>query len=166
MKKEQPISFDSFLTLFPEIELPFALTTDIHIEFSRHNLPIPEAMVDQFLSSAHDDEFTEYIACFKIPNTKSFHAIVAWRAGLMEYEYHLVTLDKSGNLIDTRVIAGTQGDGKLLTRSVATIEADWLINIVEGNEVIQEDGESIFNPNSSKVVSLEMTRDGDIMLAD
>jgi len=32
--------------------------------------------------------------------------------------------------------------------------------------VIQEDGESVFNPNSSKVVSLEMTADGDIMLAD
>jgi hypothetical protein len=166
MKKNQSVSFDNFLTLFPEVELPMVISTDIHIEFSRHNIPIPGVMIDRYLSSTHDDEFTEYIACFSIPNTKSFHAIVVWRAGLMEYEYHLVTFDKSGNLLDKRVIAGTKSDGKLLTRSVATIEADWLINIVEGNEIVQEDGESTFNPSSSKVVSLEMTLDGDIMLAD
>ena len=166
MKKNESISFDKFLTLFPEVELPMVLTTDIHIEFSRHNLPIPGVMVDRFLSSAQDDEFTEYIACFSIPNTKSFHAVVAWRAGLMEYEYHLVTFDKSGNLLDKRVIASTKSDGKLLTRSLATIEADWLINIVEGSEIVKEDGESIFNPSSSKVVHLEMTADGEITIAE
>jgi hypothetical protein len=84
----------------------------------------------------------------------------------MEYEYHLVTFDKSGNLLDKRVIAGTKSNGKLLTRSLATIEADWLINIVEGSEIVQEDGESVFNPSSSKVVSLEITADGGITLAD
>lgn len=166
MKKEQSISFDNFLTLFPEVELPIALTTDIHIEFSKHNPPIPQAMVDEYLASAYDDEFTEYIACFRIPNTKSFHAVVAWRAGLMEYEYHLVTFDKSGNLLDKRVIAGTKSNGKLVTRSVATIEADWLINIVEGSEMVKTDGDSLFNPNSSKVISLELTFDGEIMLAE
>jgi hypothetical protein len=165
MEKKQYISFQQFLAYFPKVELPVTLTTDTHHEFSQHNTPMPEVMADEYLASAHDDEFTEYIPCFSIPNTKNFHAVVAWRAGLMEYEYHLVTFDKSGNLLDKRVIAGTKSDGQLLTRSVATIESDWLIHIVEGNELFRE-GESIFNPDASQVINLEMTLNGEIINAE
>ena len=164
-QQQQKVSFQNFLTLFPEIELPLTLTTETHHEFSKHNVPIPLAMADKFLSTALDDEFTEYIACFKIPNTKNFHAVVCWRAGLMEYAYLLVTFEKNGQLIDKRTIGGTVSNGDLLTRSVATIDADWLITIVEGNESIKS-GQSQFNPDASKVYSLELTADGEVIVAE
>lgn len=160
------INFEKFLTLFPEVELPITLSTDTHLEFSKHNLAIPAAMMDEYLSSVLDDELTEYIACFKIPNTESFHAIVYWRAGLMEYEYYLSTYDKVGNLLDKRVISGTKSNNEQLVRSVATIEADWLINVVEGTEFFKEDGESVFNPQSSRVYNLELLANGEIAVAD
>jgi hypothetical protein len=162
---KQDISFDKFLTLFPEIELPITLTTDAHIEFSRHNKPIPLPMIDEFLASAEDDELTEYIACFKIPQTRGFHALVYWKAALMEYQYQMATFDKEGYLINKRFISGTKTNGKNLLRSVATIEADWLINVVEGAEKI-EHGQNIFNPQSSRVHSLELTASGEIIVAE
>jgi len=162
---KQDISFEKFLTLFPEIELPITLTTDAHIEFSRHNNPIPIPMIDEFLASADDDELTEYVACFKIPQTGGFHALVYWRAGLMDYQYHMVTFDKEGYLLDKRLISGTKLNGKNLVRSVATIEADWLITVVEGAEIVEE-GKNIFNPQSSKVHNLELTSSGEITIAE
>ena len=163
--KRTEISFKKFVTLFPEVELPITLTTDTHHEFSLHNKAIPQAMIDEFLATAHDDDFTEYIPCFSIPNTKSFVALVYWKAGLLEYEYSIATFDKEGNLLDKRSISGTKVNKDVLTRSVATIESDWLINVVEGAEVIR-DKETIFNPQQSRVHSFEMTASGEIVVAE
>lgn len=165
MKSEQTIIFENFLNLYPEVELPITLTSDDSVDFSRHNPPIPLELVDEYLASANDDELTEYIACFKIPETQSFHAIVSWKAGLMEYEYQVTTYDLGGNLIDKRIISGTKSNGSTITRSVATIESDWLINVVEGNEVFK-DNQSIFNPSASRVSNFEITADGEIIVAE
>lgn len=165
MKSEQTIIFENFLSLYPEVELPITLTSDDSVDFSRHNPPIPLALVDEYLASADDDELTEYIACFKIPATQTFHALVSWKAGLMEYEYQVTTYDLGGNLIDKRTISGTKSNGSTITRSVATIESDWLINVVEGNEVFKGN-QSIFNPSASRVSNFEITADGEIIVAE
>lgn len=159
--------FDRFLTLFPEVELPITLTTDAHVEFSRHNVAIPDAFTRYYLATAEDDEdFTEYVACFKVPETRSFHAIVYWKAGLLNYEYIMATFDKQGELLDKRSIAGTQADGDRVTRSVATIEADWLINVVEGSENTDSEDNLNFNPALNRVTSLELNADGGITIAE
>lgn len=160
-------NFEAFLTLFPEVELPITLTTDAHVEFSRHNVAIPDAFTRYYLASVDDDEaFTEYVACFKVPDTRSFHAIVYWKAGLLTYEYIMATFDEAGELLDKRTIAGTLADGDRLTRSVATIETDWLINIVEGSENTDSDDALDFNPSLSRVTSLELNADGGIIVAE
>ena len=164
--KRQEISFEKFLTLFPEVELPITLTSDAHIEFSRHNTPIPGPMIDEYLASAHDDELTEYIACFKIPKTQGIHALVYWRAGLMEYEYQMVTFDPAGNILDKRFLSGTKSNNKILLRSVATIESDWLITVVEGSESIEEEGQTKFNPQASRVHHLELMANGEIIISE
>lgn len=158
------ISFEQFLSFFPEIELPITLSEDSHFDFSQHNKPLPAVAIDTYLATEADDDLTEYVACFKVPQTKGFHAIVWWKAGLLEYEYQLATFDESGNPIDKRAIASTKASGNALVRSVVTIETDWLINIVEGMEFII-DGRSSFNPEKNKVYNLEMTADGDIIVA-
>ncbi len=164
MKKKQKISFKKFLTIFPEIDLPITLTEADHIEYSRHNKPIPEPMIYEFLSSANDDELTEYVACFQIPQTKGFHAIVYWKAGLMEYEYQMATYDLEGHLLDKHILAGVKSNGQTIVRSVATIESDWLINVVEGTEAIKAK-QTVFNPQTSQVHNLELTHNGEIIIA-
>lgn len=163
MKKNQTISFEKFLTIFPTIDLPITLTEADHIEYSRHNKPIPGPMIAEFLASVDDDELTEYVACFQIPQTKGFHAIVYWKAGLMQYQYQMATYDPNGQLLDKHLLAAVKSDGQTIVRSVATIESDWLINIVEGSEAIQ-DKQSIFNPQTSQVHNLELTHNGEILI--
>ncbi|MGB0863339.1 MAG: hypothetical protein ACPG19_06260 [Saprospiraceae bacterium] len=165
MKNEQMISFNDFLLLYPEVELPITLTSEDSVDFSRHNSPIPLPMVDEFLAAANDDELTEYVACFKVPETNSFHALVTWKAGLMEYEYQVTTYDLVGNLIDKRTISGTKSNGESIIRSVATIESDWLINVVEGSEVFKGN-QSTFNASASRVSNFEITANGEVIIAE
>ena len=108
MTKQLKTTFKDFLSKFPEIALPVTLTEESHHHFSRTNDPLPAVMIEQFLlhiETEQVDEFTEYIPCFRIPETDGFHAIVYWKAGLMTYEYTMLTFNKDGISIDKRVIA-------------------------------------------------------------
>ena len=122
MQKEPKISFEYFLEKFPEIELPITFTDESAIEFSKNNNPLSVQMIHQFIDD-QEDEFTEYIACMCIPKTHDFHAIIYWKAALMNYQYILATYDKKGKLIDQSVIAGTYSDGKSLTKLLLFIFA-------------------------------------------
>ncbi|MCB9082463.1 MAG: hypothetical protein H6555_12215 [Lewinellaceae bacterium] len=133
--QEQQVSFKQFLGKFPEVTLPVTLTPESQRVFSQENDPIPMLMIDQFLAPLEEDpidEYTEFVPCFQVPDTGNFHALVYWRAGLMDYRYILATFTKQGVLIAKQVIAGTYTDGKTLTQSVATFTEDWVIQIVSG----------------------------------
>lgn len=162
MKKKQ-VSFDYFIEQFPVIELPITLGESSHLDFSKANEPLNIEVVRQHILPIEDlpaDEFSEFIACFKIPDTYEFYAIVYWRAGLMNYTYTLVTFTKKGILIDKRVIAGTFSDGELLTQSVATIDEDWVIVVVSG-QVSSSD--STYDASTSTAYRLELLPDGKIV---
>ena len=163
MNHKQPnLKFAHFLDKFPEIELPVTLGEDTHHYFSRNNEPLPDQMIQEFIFPLEEDldELTEFVPCFKILGTKNFHAIVYWRAGLMNYQYVLVTFTEKGLLIDKRVIAGTFSDGQVLTQSVATIDEDWIISIASGqSEGISTD----YNAASSTAYQLELLPDGKIV---
>ncbi len=159
MQKELNVSFEYFLEKFPEIELPITLSDDSAIEFSKQNNPLPAPMIAQFID-AEQDEFTEYIACVRIPNTFDFHAIIYWKATLMSYQYVLATYTKKGILIDKAVIAGTYSDGKSLTKSVATIEEDWIIYIVSGQTAADA---PTYDPSTSNAFDLELLATGEII---
>ena len=157
------ISLDQFINLFPEIELPITLNEEVHHVFSQKNGPVPKAIVDQYFSYLEDrDELgmTEYVACFRIPETHEFYGLVYWKAGLLNYEYTLLTISKKGDMIDKKVIAGTNSDGNQLIHSVATIDEDWIIYIVSGQSQSASDN---YDPTSSTAFKLELLPEGKII---
>ncbi|MEL7020064.1 MAG: hypothetical protein AAGK47_00520 [Bacteroidota bacterium] len=164
MKKKITLSLDGFLAFFPELELPITFSEDTHHDFSRNNDALPQVAISQFIRTVEGDEideFTEFVPCVRIPATHDFHAIIYWKAELMSYHYKLATFDKQGQLIDSRVIAGLFTDGDTITRSMATIEEDWLINVVSGQVgVTDEEG---YHAAQSRTFGLELLPDGRII---
>lgn len=134
-EKPLKVSFKHFVEKFPEVEFPITLGEDTHHTFSMKNDPIPPLMIEQFIIPLEDeevDEFTEFVACFRMPAQKEYQAIVYWKAGLMNYQYMLATFGKDEKLIDKRVIGGTYYDGEQLTQSVATVKEDGQVIIASG----------------------------------
>jgi len=167
MSAQQKVSFSSFIKMFPEVELPITLTDDLHHVFSKNNDPIPVPMIQAFLLDEEEeqpDEFTEYIACFRLPKTEKFNAVLYWKAELLTYEYILVTYDKKGSQISKRVVAGTKAIDDTLERTVATIDEDWIIYCVRG--VAPADENKTFDPSSSQSLSLEILATGEIILSE
>lgn len=164
MDKEPKISFKHFLTKFPEVELPVTLTDEVLRDFSANNDPLPPLMLAQFILPLEGveemDEFTEYIACLRIPKTLDFHAIIYWKGALMDYQYILATFTKKGELIDRRVIAGTYSDGSTLIKSVATIDNDWIIYVVSGKSAAQD---PTYDATKSNAFNLELLANGQII---
>lgn len=155
------VTFEDLLQFFPELELPVTLTEQSAEEFSRHNKAIPEVLIQKFLRQENEiwDELTEIVPCFKIPSTDSFHAIVFWKAKLQHYEYIMTTFDQSGEFIDGKVIAGTIFKGNMIIRTVATIDTDWIIQTVVGEENTTD---SSLNKDS-KAYTLELLGTGEII---
>ena len=164
MKKLKKLNFKSFVKKFPEIAPPLTIGENTHQEFSKHNDPLSDVEILHYIQAYENqaaDEYTEYVPCFRIPN-KNFHALVYWRAGLMDYRYILVTYNKKGDLIAQRVIAGLYSDGTTLTQSVATIDADWGIAIGTG----QSDAKTgKFDIDKNTIYEIELMPDGTIELA-
>lgn len=167
-KTEKPpkVSFSQFLKKFPAVELPVTLAEEAHHAFSSRNEPLPALMIEQYILPIEDqgpDDYTEYVPCMKIPDTGAFHAVVYWRAGLLNYQYTLACFTKKGELIDKRAIAGTFSDGDTLTTSVATIDEDWAIFIVSGQA---RSGDKDYDPSSSTAYKLELLPEGQIVNID
>jgi hypothetical protein len=154
-------SFPEFLDYFPLLELPVTLGEHEHHDFSQTNEPLPDALIERFLSPMEEaiDEFTEFVPCFRFPGTHGFHALVYWKAALMNYYYVLATFTPQGELVDRQIIAGTFSDGKTLMHSMATIDEAWEILILSGS------GSALTNEydaSSSKARKLELLPDGKI----
>ena len=90
------------------------------------------------------------------------HAIVLWKAGLLNYEYFIITFDKKGNLIEKKMVAGTQVKGDALLRTVTTIKEDWTIASVVG--VVAANDDLAYDPATSLDSILELTQDGKISI--
>ena len=156
------VSFSHFLEKFPEVDLPVTLNDELQHQFSKRNDPLPPLMIEQHLAPLDGklpDEYTEYIACFRLRDTQDFHALVYWRAELMTYEYTLVTLTPKGELIAKRTLAGTFYDGEQLIQTVATIDEDGEIIIMSGQS---DKNDQHYDPKSSTVTRLELFSEGQI----
>jgi hypothetical protein len=169
MAKEQKhtiqlIPFSDFIEKFPEVELPVSLTDETLQEFSRSNDPLPAAMVYKFLEKEEPEdnlELIEHIACFRLPQTLDFHAVIYWKADLLNYEYILATFDLKGRPIDKKVIAGTKIENDLLVRSVATIDADWNIYVVGG--IADKENSNNYDASSSQSLRIQLLTSGEII---
>ena len=137
-EKPLKVRFKDFVNKFPEVDLPITLGEETHHIFSQQNPPIPAAMIEQFILPLEDetevDELTEFVACFRLPAEKEYTALVYWKAGLLSYQYRLVTFGKDEKPIDSRVIGGTYYDGEQLTQSVATVQENGQVIIASGQE--------------------------------
>lgn len=154
------VSFTTFLKKFPPVDLPVTLGSDTHIEFSRANTPLDPLEIEDYILPLEEkemDEFTEFIPCFCIPDTSDFIAIIYFKAGLMDYQYRIVTYDKSGAVVANEVIGGVFSNGKMIAQSVATIDASWTIHIVSGQGKADA---TVYDPMESTTKELELFKDG------
>ena len=153
MSKNIP-TFKDFLSKFPFIELPTTLGEETHHIFSKENDPIPAQIIDTFIlpieGDLDGDPMTEYIACFQLPIPKGFHAIVYWKAELLNYQYKLITFDTKGNNVDEKVIAGSTYHNDEVTHSVAIIKEDLQIYIVSGQSQIEIEDYSGANSTANR----------------
>lgn len=156
------LTLGSFLEYFPLIELPITLTSDLHHIFLQENKPLPEGYIQKFLQAPEevDDPYTEYAACFRLPGTEQYQALVYWKASLMTYEYILATFQNNGRPISSRIIGGTKSDGSTLLKRIATIDEEGLILIAEGIGPLDE---RLYNAAQSHTYQLEIAETGDIL---
>lgn len=164
MLSDLDLTFDHFLSYFPEVELPVILSDESPHTFDRHNIPFPAHIIETFLVTIDPgaiDEFTEYVPCFRLPDQAEFHALIYWKAGLLDYQFHLVTYDKkSFKMIDHATLGGVQSVNNKLTRSVATIDEDLIIHVVKGESA---DEESPYDASSTVSYHFEILPGGQII---
>jgi hypothetical protein len=152
------VNFTNYLGRFPEIELPVTLRDDSNHDFEA-NPPLQDEMIEQYITryeAVEVDDFTEYMACFQLPPSTKFQAIVYWKAGLLNYDFVIATHGKDGNMIDKKAIAGIKVVGQDIVRSIATIDSDLAINIAEGMEINGGD----FNADATKTRRFQILESG------
>jgi len=157
--KKKKVSFGNFYKKFPVIELPITLGSETHHDFSKNNDPLDPLEIEDFILplEGEPDEFTEFIPCFSLPDTQGFFAVVYWKAGLMDYQYRLVTYKKGGEIISDQVIAGLFSNGEMIARSIATIDPYLTIHVVSGQ--VRTDSQ-YYDPGESTAKEFELFSDG------
>lgn len=160
MSKPLNITLDEFLSFFPEVDLPIILTEDSISVFSKENKALPPIAIETYISEWEqiEDELVEFIPCIKIAVQKDIFALVYWKAELLSYQYFLVTINNSGQMLARKVIAGLISNGEDIMRSAATIKEDLTIHVVSGNE-----SSDTFDPKESKPYYMEIMPDGSII---
>lgn len=153
------MTFNQFVQLFPSEKLPISLTEESAFVFSQENEPLPQKAIDDFLMQLESDadDLTEFVPGFRIEGLKDIHALLYWKAGLLNYQYILATFEKSGKLIDRQVIAGTVSDGRSIVRTVARIDEDMTIYMVSG---MAEGSEEEYDASQSTAKEMELLPDG------
>ena len=153
------MTFNQFVQIFPEEKLPISISEDSASIYSLENPPMPQKAIDDFLLQLEPDmdDMTEFVPGFRIPGLKDIHAILYWKAGLLNYQYVLATFEKNGKLIDRQVIAGTISDGKSIVRTVARIDEDMAIYMVSG---MAEGSDQEYDASASTAREMELLPDG------
>jgi len=126
--------FAEFIDFFPPLEPPFSLLPDIS-QIPYTPVPLPSVLLDAFIlpfEGEETDEFTEYIPYARIAGKHDYHALVYWKAGVMQYEFILATYSKDGKLLSHAIIGGIRSDDNGILHSVAVINKDMSITIAEG----------------------------------
>jgi hypothetical protein len=159
--QKKDLVFSDFVSLFPEITLPLTLSTDTQREIELVNEPLNAAWMGKFvLDETQIDDFTEFMACFRIPDTKDFIALVYWQASLEGNAFFLTTFSKNSSLIDHKLIAGTLYLEDGMKQLVCSIAKDWSINRVEG--MLGANGE-IVKVDDPKITFMQISIEGEIV---
>ncbi|MEM6726503.1 MAG: hypothetical protein AAF598_20870 [Bacteroidota bacterium] len=126
--------FKSFITKFPKASIPCTVDDKTSLLASKKNKPLSEDHIRRFLAEAEEefDEFTEFVPCFRLPNTKNFHAIVVWKGGLLSYDYELFIYNMSGVRQSKTRIAGTKVEKERLHIQIAEIRSSLELALFNG----------------------------------
>ncbi len=154
------VSHNDFLKFFPKVHLPQSLNEASIHDYSKRNKAFTEGAELSFLREPGDDEFTEYLPCFRVNTPEGIHVLVYWKAGLMDQHYYLMTMDKKGNVIARVPIAGIRSDGKKIARLYALIDESLVIHMTAGEVKVGE--EHRYNPGNTKAFEAEIQPDGQI----
>lgn len=158
-------TIEDLLSFFPKIDLPVSLTEESVEAFSKENKPLPPAILQEYIykwEPVDEDDLTEYIPCLCLDRTEDYIALIYWKAGLLTYEYMLVTITDAGDLISKKVIASTVLDQDIVKKSAAVIDEDMIIHIVAG--AAHSDTED-YNPAASEGFSMEIMEKGKIIFS-
>lgn len=159
MKKKLPLHLEELLEYFPPIQPPITLSEEIAYKFSTENKPLSEKIIAETFSKWEQmDEYVEFVPCCRLDLEEPYFALIYWKGGLMIYEYKLITLSETGELIDSKVIAGTVSNGVTVKSSVATIDTDNCIYTMVG----ETEGNRKFDPSESTAFKFELLPDGKI----
>ena len=162
---DNDLSFANFLQFFPEVTLPYTLSTESQRMFSLENEPLSIAWMDRFalINADEMDPFTEFMPCFRLP-IKDCVAIVYWKANISGASFYVVTFDQKGRRIDQKNIAGLSYNTKGMMQKVCTISTNLMISMVEGR--VDELGNSIpVDPAHSHLQSyLQIKEDGQMIV--
>lgn len=152
---------ERILFYFPETELPVMVSEDYLADFEAAASPFPQAFIDEVMIAweKEQDEFTEYMPCFRLPPQEKYIALVYWKAALLSYDFVLITLSKRGELISRKVIASTIVRDNRISKSVASIDPDMIISIMAG----QSDADSDYEAATSKAYSMEILPTGEVI---
>jgi len=152
---------ERILHYFPEIELPVMVSEDYLADYESATFPFPQAFIDEVIIAweKEQDEFTEFMPCFRLPAQEKYVALVYWKASLLSYDFILLTLSKKGELISKKVIASTVVRDNHISKSVASIDPDMIISIMAG----QSRADSEYDATASKAYSMEILPSGEII---
>jgi hypothetical protein len=157
VNKVPTASFSEFIEFFPLLELPFNLLPDISM-IPTDSLPLPGPLLDTYIlpfEGEEVDEFTEYIPYGRISGTKDFHALIYWKAGVMQYEFILATYNFEGMPLSHAIIGGLRLDGEGILYSVAVIHEDLSITIAEA--LADENKESNLDDTNTYQMTINST---------
>ena len=157
----------SLLKYFPQLDPPVILSVEEVIVYSSENKPLPEKLIQSvffhFEPTDSDDDFIEFIPCFRLNTDHKIIALIYYRVDLLKNEYNLLTLSEKGKFLDKKAIAGTFLKDDELISSVASIDEDGLIQVVIGSDNGSRD---YYNPLNSQTVAYEIAPDGKIILSN
>lgn len=152
---------EALLAFFPPIDLPITLTEDLVATFSKENDALPASIIEDILLQWEEveDEYVEFVPCFRIDGQEHFTGIVYWRAGLLRYEFILVTFDKDGQLITRKPLSTVIAEGDVVKKSIAQIDSDLIIHIMAGQT---SDSELNYDPSNSQAFNMEIMPTGEV----
>ena len=157
------INFANFLTLFPAIELPVNLSSELTRSITEIQFPLKEEFAVRFLLQEDEwlDDYTEFMPCFQLPKLSNFYALVFWKASLLGNGYHLMTFNGKGEKIDYCALAGTRYEDNEIIQTVCSIQTNFTISQVLGR-LDARTGKAL-GLNKEDQCVLQLTTEGDII---
>ncbi len=158
--------FASFLSYFPQAELPLTIQQNDYHLYSKSNDALPDPLLNLFILPYLDfelDEFTEFLPCLQFESVKGMHSLVFWTARLMHYSFYLINFNSNGQFQHLEELAGFYTEGDKLINKMAHVDVSGTVYILEGD--LDKSYQEV-NPVGTKKWMLEYLPDGSFLKSE